>query len=227
MGSRTADEMEQDAMRSMGVPLGKLYSALWQEVAWLFAVWQEYVELYGTKPSRVHLLNQASPLFFRIAQDTMWERTLLHICRVTDRPKTFGTKDNLTIQALPTLIENPDVRRHVTDLIQHAIKASSFCRDWRNRYIAHKDLGIAFGTAAEPLAFASRKCVRQALDAIAAVLNEVSVRLTAAEVRFDVWPNRGGAVSLLHVIDDGLRVQAMRKAKLYSGAPNEYGRQDL
>jgi hypothetical protein len=63
MGSRTAEQAKQDYVRAMGEPLGNLYHALWQEVAWLYVVWQEYVELYGSKSSRIDLLNEARRSF--------------------------------------------------------------------------------------------------------------------------------------------------------------------
>jgi hypothetical protein len=79
MANRTAEEAKQDCIIAMGEPLGTLYHALWQEVAWLYVVWQEYVELYGSKPSRVDLLNEAAPLFLRITEDAIWDATILHM----------------------------------------------------------------------------------------------------------------------------------------------------
>ena len=90
MGHRTAEEAKQDYVSAMGEALGTLYPALCQEVALLFVVWQEYIELYGSKPSRVDLLNEAAPLFFRITQDSVWEGTILHIARLTDPPNQRG-----------------------------------------------------------------------------------------------------------------------------------------
>jgi hypothetical protein len=226
MGSRTAEQAKQDYIRAMGEPLGTLYNALWQEVAWLYVVWQEYVELYGSKPSRIDLLNEAAPLFFRITQDALWEGTILHIARLTDPAKSAG-KSNLTIQAIPILINDSGFESHLAGLIDQATRASGFCRDWRNRHIAHRDLALAIDTGAQQLEPASRWGVREALDAIAAVLNAVSVQFTDAEVRFDVMMNVEGAVSLLYVIDDGLRVEAEREEKLQRGESAEYQRRDL
>ena len=48
----------------MGEPLGKLYHALSNELAWHCLKWGEYVELVGTKPSRIDLLNRAAGGFF-------------------------------------------------------------------------------------------------------------------------------------------------------------------
>jgi hypothetical protein len=125
------------------------------------------------------------------------------------------------------LINGPGFESHLAGLIDQATRASAFCRDWRNRHIAHRDLALAIGTGAEQLEPASRWGVREALAAIAAVLNAVSVQFTDAEVRFDVAMNVEGAVSLLYVIDDGLRVEAEREEELRRGAIGEFQRRDL
>src|SRR6266496_1267585 len=98
---RTADEAKADNVRRMGKQLGELYHALWQEAAWLHIKWEEYISLFGTKPSRVELLNRAAPSFFRFVEDSLWEDMTLHVARLTDPPKSKG-RANLTIQLLPS-----------------------------------------------------------------------------------------------------------------------------
>jgi len=58
MTTRTADEALRDYVVVMGDTLGRQYHALWQELAWLYSKWAEYIELFGTKPSRLELLKQ-------------------------------------------------------------------------------------------------------------------------------------------------------------------------
>jgi hypothetical protein len=81
---RSEPEIKQYYIERMGTQLGTFFYALWQEVAWLYIKWQEYIELFGKKPSRVDLLNNAAPLFFRIVQDALWYDILMHIARLTD-----------------------------------------------------------------------------------------------------------------------------------------------
>jgi hypothetical protein len=64
MTSRTAIEIRADNIEKMGDPLGVQYSALWQEVANIHLNWGEFVELYGTKPERLELINRAAGTFF-------------------------------------------------------------------------------------------------------------------------------------------------------------------
>jgi hypothetical protein len=66
--SLSADESKKENVAKMGEPLGQIYSALWQEIATLHFHWGEYVELFGNKPARITLLNDAAPFFFRMIQ---------------------------------------------------------------------------------------------------------------------------------------------------------------
>src|SRR3990172_5145349 len=117
--SNTPEEVRQQHLDLMGEELGSLYHALWNELAWLYAKWGEYVEMFGTKSSRIELVNQAAGHFFRVVQDSLWEDTLLHIARLTDPPKSRG-KDNLTIRRLPGLIHQADLKKNVTALVDVA-----------------------------------------------------------------------------------------------------------
>ena len=63
MTTRTAEEAKCYYVEKMGEALGTQFDLLWQEVAWLHMKWGEYVELFGSKPTRVELLNQTAPVF--------------------------------------------------------------------------------------------------------------------------------------------------------------------
>ncbi len=56
----TAEQAKAKNVLAMGEELGPIYDALWQQVAWLHRKWSEYVILFGTKESRVVLLNEAA-----------------------------------------------------------------------------------------------------------------------------------------------------------------------
>lgn len=128
----TTEEVKQEHIEKLGDNLGSLFHELSNEVAWLYIKWEEYVELFGNAPSRIDLLNQSAPLFFRIVQDSLWENVLLHITRLTDPPisgkKSSGRK-NLSIQCLSVLVDE-EIKETITKQINNAIEKSSFCRDW-------------------------------------------------------------------------------------------------
>jgi len=213
---RSAEETKQHHIEMMGGGLGHLYHLLWNEVAWLHAKWGEYVEIFGTKPSRIDLINQAGGSFFRILQDSLWDDVLLHIARLTDPPRSAG-KSNLTIQRLPDLISDERVKEKICGLIGVAKERSEFCRDWRNRKIAHRDLGLAMQSGAEPLASASRLKVKETLSALANVINAVASHYLETTVLFELTGKWNGAVDLLYVIDDGLKRRQEIRARLESG----------
>lgn len=225
---RTAAEAKADNIAAMGQSLGEQYSALWQELVWLYRIWGEYVELYGTKPSRVELLNRAAGSFFRVVQDALWEQTLLHIARLTDPAMSAG-KPNLSIQSLLSVIEDPKANDAVSKRVDEALKTSVFCRDWRNRRIAHRDLDLALERHPQPLAPASRAQVRNALDRIADVLNAVSQHYLDSETCFEGDLYFGGGVPLLYLLDSGLELQAERDARLSRGEyrPEDFQRKEL
>ncbi len=204
----------------MGKPLGTVFHALWQELAWLYTKWGEYVALYGTKSSRIDLMNRSAPRLFRIIQDTLWEETLMHIARLTDPPET-GKKENLSVQRLLLLEPNEVLKQALEEKINAAKNQSEFCRDWRNRHIAHRDLHLALEIGINPLQPASRKAVKEALSAIADVLNTVTLHYNDSTTFFDVPNGHGGGESLLYVIDDGLKMDEEREKRIQSGHFND------
>lgn len=227
MADRTAEEAEKHYIEKMGEALGTQYYALWQEVAWLHRKWAEFVELFGSKPTRIELLNQTAPTFFRMVQDVLWEETLLHIARLTDVSKTGGRdkRTNLTIRNLPELVIDPEAQQATAVLIETAVRKANFCRDWRNRHIAHRDLGLALNNkAAAPLEFASRQMVKEALGAIAEVLKYLGGYYMDSDMHFGGGPSIGGAASLLLVLDGGLRAKTARAERLGRGEFTEEDR---
>jgi hypothetical protein len=218
MTTRNKDEIRAANTELMGVPLGEIYSELWQEVARLFTKWQEYVELFGTKESRIHLMNEAASDFFGKLQDSGFRQVLLDIACVTDAAK-IGKKENLSVRALPDLIADQELKKRVSTLVNEALEKAQFARDWRNRHLAHRDLELALGKAeAKPLEEASREKTWTALRALGAVLDEVSQHYeqspTAWEIDAGIY---AGALSLLHVVDDGVRVERERRKRLETG----------
>jgi hypothetical protein len=217
MGSySTADEVKQEYIDKLGNELGSLFHELRNEVSWLYIKWKEYVALFGSAPSRIDLLNQSAPVFFRIVQDTLWENMLLHIARLTDPPQTLG-KDNLSIQRLPNLVD-AIIKETISNQIQDVKDKTKFCRDWRNRYLAHSDFKLAIGEKTKPLEFASRATAKEALESIAKVLNTVSEHHLKSTIVFDLTLREpGGAEDLLYVLDDGVRANNERQERIKAG----------
>lgn len=224
----TAEESKNLRIAAMGPELGPLYDAMWQQLAWLHHKWDQYVELYGTAETRLAILNEAAPMFFRVVQDTLWDDVLLHIARLTDSPQSMG-KPNLSIRRFPGEIDHEPTKVNVQALVDDALTASEFCRDWRNRHIAHKDLALALNRSVIPLKPASRAKVKVAIQALDAVLNGVAHHYLDSETVFDQQGAGLGAMSLLYVLDEGIRAEKARKARQKAGEtlPGDWGRPSL
>ena len=195
--------------------LQKRYAALWQEVAWLHAEWTSYVELFG-KESRVKLLNSVAPVCFRTIQETLWETILLHIARLIE-PDTVKGKAVLTIVSFPRLIPDSDKTR-IPRLVEDAKSEGKFCTDWRNRYIAHRNLALALREKkAKPLLPTSRKKVREAIAAIDAVMCAVSLHWMNGGVRFDLKEIEREGYNLMYVLTGGLKAMQERRQRMARG----------
>ncbi|TWT10640.1 hypothetical protein [Reyranella sp. CPCC 100927] len=213
----TAEEAKAERVRRMGEPLGVVFDALWQDVVWLHVKWEEYVELYGKRQSRVEILNRSAPLFFRVVQDVLWADTLLHIARLTDEPNSYG-KPKLTIKTLPPLIADYNGRATVNKLVNAALLTTAFARDWRNRWIAHTDLALATERAsAVPLEGASRLKVKDTVAAIADVLREVERQHGGGDLMFSPVGSATGGERLLRLVDAGLKAEAERFERRRNG----------
>lgn len=204
MTTRTAEEARSNYIEKMGEALGTQFAALWPDVVWLHMKWAAYVELF-TKPERVEVLNQAAPGLFYIIREALWEQTLLHIARLTDKSESVGKKKNLTIQNLPGLVSDPAIKAALEKLVGIAVEKAKFCCDWRHRHIAHRDLDLLLNGSARPLETASGDQVDDVLKAIQDVLIEVSLRYTGSSLDFPSnLGSVGNAPSLLRLLHHGL-----------------------
>jgi hypothetical protein len=213
MADQSAAEAKQQNSAAMGDALGVQYTHLWQEVAQLNITWAEFIELFGTKTSRVELMNRSAGNFFRMVQDSLWEGLMLHLARLTDRSLSLG-KTNLTLHNLPALIPDAKLKDEVEALCKEATDKTQFARDWRNRHIAHRDLDLALGTTAKPLPAVEVKQVNEALECISKILNRIALPYMNSTTSFAHGVHLHGAVELLYLLDDGHTLQAERKKKL-------------
>ena len=85
----------------------------------------------------------------------------------------------------------------------------AFAVEWRNRYLAHRDLDTALGKAIQPLPIADLENVELALSALRAVLQRLEQAYFNATTAYEWLLASGDAESLLHVIRDGLLRQAV------------------
>jgi hypothetical protein len=134
---------------------------------------------------------------------------MLHVCRLTDPSITGGKKGkaNLTVQNLYELIEDVKLKAKILQLIDASLLKSDFCRDWRNRHLAHRDLDLALGQAAVELPKVTIDQINSALNALAEVLNAVQLHYFDGTTAYDFASPPHGAQSLLYLLEAGLKAR--------------------
>jgi len=215
--SKTAKEVRNEHLRTLGPTLGPLYDALYNEVVWLHAKWNQYRILYAESPERVELLNRTAGFLFRMIQNVLWEDVLMHIARLTDPPKSAG-KDNLSLRRLPKALDELALSAEVATLVEEAEKAALFARGWRNRRLAHMDLKLALEDRAEPLPRVSRHNVEQTLGAMAAILNRIWVHFTHGEIAFGLFIAHDDGESLVYYLESAIDAEDREREKFLGAA---------
>jgi len=165
------------------------------------------------------MLNKAAPAFFYRVQITFERELMLGVCRITDPVRT-GKKENLTVLQLEQLLEQrpPELIKAVRVRAKAASDASAFARDWRNRWLAHKDLELSVeAPSAAPLLAATLGKIDAALTAVDDVLKSVSSAFKSSTSGFRGIAEFGGSTSLIRVIDEGLRARDQRTAQIQAG----------
>ncbi len=210
---RTPEETKKHYITAMGEDLGTIFYALWQEVGWLHNEWDEYLQLFGTTPSRIELMNNAAPRFFRMIQDELVDVIVLRIARLTDPPKSAG-RSNLTIQQLPTKIKDQSFSNQVLKLVEAAVAAAEPCRARRHRRIAHNALDLSLGVQTDSLPDLTRENITAAIVSLAKVVNGVSFHYANSTTEFGLGSSSGGARALIRILEDGVQKKAERIAEM-------------
>jgi hypothetical protein len=193
----------------MGTDLGQLCYELEADFDWLRYKWSEFRQLFAKGQERIDFLNTVAPGFFSFLNRLMFEDAMLHLCRLTDPPKSFnqatGPK-NLTVMVLADLVD-PVLKTSVQTKTADARKTCEFARQWRNKRLAHTDLLTLRQGHSLTLPSVNALDVDNALTSISNLLRTVDAhygRSTPTGFLPDPW----GADSLLNYLE-----QAVRAAK--------------
>ena len=213
----TGDEMKKRNIAAMGDEFGKQYTELTQEFTTLYLYWKEFLELFGTNDKRIDRLNRATPGFFRMLQDQQFETNMLRLARLTDSPKSLG-KLNLTVCSLPELVPDQCLKAQLIILVGEVKRKTEFCRDWRNRRFAHRDLMLAMQDGrATPLAAVPKENFFEALRALSDLFNAIEHFYFRNFCRFeDIIPFKGAA-TLLYVLGFGVKQRDRMQEEIAKG----------
>jgi hypothetical protein len=140
MSESSAADVRKQNIAAMGPELGKIFTILSNELTLLCWQCHELRELYPGPGPRLDLMNRSAPFFFWLLQRTWWQDTLLGIARLMAPPRSVG-KPNLTLKMLPGIIADPTLSGRVAAMIAATETQAHFAMEWRNKRIAHRDLG--------------------------------------------------------------------------------------
>ena len=214
--SQTAEQVLEHQKEVLGEEFGLQFYALHNDLVWLYTRWFQFKQLFSTNEKRIELMNQTAPSFFRMLQLTLWENIILNIARLVDSRKSVG-KENLTLQWLPSHLTVPIKQSELQTLVNAAIEAASFAKDWRHRNIAHRDLSLAMKRPVEPLESVNTVKVERALKAIQDVLSWVHKEYFDTQFAYEFANLSGGAEVLLSHLREGLEARKQRFDRIESG----------
>ena len=213
----TGDELRQRNIAVMGDELGTQYSALFEEFTALYLYWNEFIELFATSDKRIERLNKSASGFFQMLQEQQFETNMLSLARLTDSPAT-GTKQNLTVCNLPNLVTDAGLKQKLTGLVDDVKQKTEFCREWRNRRFAHRDLKLALQDGgAKPLPAATKESFFEALEAVSDLLNAMERFYYKGGCSFkDIAPHNGVG-TLLFILGFGVVGRERMQEKIAKG----------
>jgi hypothetical protein len=212
--SKTQDEVRAEYRTTMGPQLGELQYLLWHDVTGLHLKWSEFRELFGTKPSRVRLMNEAAPRFFGRLEALLWQDILLHLSRLTDPSGTGRGQQNLTFRQLVPLVTRLPIRDAVHAALDKVESTTRFARDWRDRLLAHRDFKHAQDPTAKPLQPGGRADVETALKAVRELMQIPEDHFRDVKVSYESTTSApGGAWEMLYHLESGLEAIRARKAE--------------
>ena len=155
----SAEQRLENRVRELGEDRGRMSIMIEDDLILLRDFWRTFLELFGSFPERVDLLNSCSPWFAWTLQRVLLREIHLAIRRLTD-PKVSKMKGavlkNVSIWWLPEFLPEPGSDAKLNSLIDDAVAKSKFARTFSDKIAAHPDMEarrggivVAAGTKAE------------------------------------------------------------------------------
>jgi hypothetical protein len=209
----TADEDKQHNIELMGEDVGRLYTALSDDLTWVFIRWSQYRKLFVKGPDTLRILNSTAPFFFAVIQHVLLEDTILGISRLAGHAKSAG-QHNLAVRRLAVLVTDENLKVQLAERVASTDAAAEFAKDWRHRHIAHRDLDLALGLSAVPLLPVDSDAVDTVLDLLAESLNAVQYHFVKATTAYRFASVIHDADELLYYLRAGVKREHNRRQSL-------------
>jgi hypothetical protein len=164
---------------SLSPELRELFSVINSELTWLHAIWELFIQLYGTNDEHYEIMNSTAPLFFSIIKTVLFNEFALTLNRLTDKRTTSGQK-NSSLEQLIDWIDNDHNAKLVSNLRTKLdiIKSNhSLFRIWRHKKLSHNDLLVALGKTPNTFPGITRAQAEAAIKDITDLFNEFSLKV--------------------------------------------------
>jgi hypothetical protein len=194
---------------------GGLLDFFFQYVADLHLEWYTYDQLCGHSPERAKQLNRRTSAIFGLMERVLLDHVQLGIAKLFDNKVVSGKPTASFARAIHELdLKQDDPRRD--KLAAGYVALKTLCETFiqqRHRRIAHNDRAVAVD--AEKVKGPSRNLIRQAVEGIDALVNDMWLIHRDGQVVFDIIKNDTGVEVLLRVLDAGNDALDEQRRKLY------------
>lgn len=165
------------------VATSTLFKSLKHCAVVLWIDWTLYQQLFGSE-ERVALLNDSGGHLFHVLQQSMLDRFLLGLTRLTD-PAKMGKNANLSLAAL---VEEVDHQPELQDRLAHQLglldKSVAALREHRNKRVAHADLAALTDPEAALQGYKITD-IEGALNQVAEFLNSYELQSNDSQTAYD------------------------------------------
>lgn len=200
---QTEDQMRAEYIRVMGGNLGQWYYELEQDLDWLHRKWSIFQGLFDKGLDRREMLYSVAPNFFHPLHSFLFEDAMLHLCRLTDPPRT-GRYENRTMMSLSEQTSDVTLKASLNTAADQVQKDCEFARSWRDKRLAHTDLQVSrSGNAGLPVS--ESRNIEKAICAMRGLLKLVREHYGIA-LGYSLSSDPFGAEALVRCLEDGIRV---------------------
>lgn len=193
-----------------------LFRELCQEVAFVNAVWQFYLELF-TDDANTAMFNEVASSSFKIIEHALRTEITMGLCRLSD-PAGKGKRSRCSMLRLASQAGPIDgLEAKVDEFVSHC----GLIHRLRNRLTAHAELRTALEVHPDPLPGVGRENINEAIQLADEALNILLRHYTVEqELGFEA-PYIGGADSLIYWLNRGLEAEEAERQKLLSATASK------
>jgi hypothetical protein len=181
----------------------------------------EFKKLYNLSKERIDLMNSTAPNFFSLIQGVFFENIILHIACLTD-DEAMGKNNNLTIYCLLKIFKDDPIIEELQKQLENSKIAVTKAREWRNKYIGHRDYKLAIDPLENPLPTINYDEIGNAIAELNRLLNIVELHLNDSTTMFEGHISFTSADNMIRLLNYG-NLQWKKRLKRFTEGRIEPG----